>query len=179
MCITRSQHGLTLVELVISIVIISIALTAILAVMNRTTSSSGDPMVRAQAVAIAESYLEEILLQPYLDPDGTEVGENRANFDDVDDYHNLANNGCLATTAACPLGTCPCDQNGAPNDNLPGYTITVSVLDDGANLNGMTNTQAKRVDINVQDLGGGTSVAVTAYRGCYPNTGNPATTECP
>lgn len=175
----RRQQGLTLIELVISIVVISIALTAILSVMNRTTASSADPMVRAQAVAIAEGYLEEILLQSYLDPDGSEAGENRATFDDVDDYHNLANNGCLVATAQCPLGSCPCDQNGNPNNNLPGYTISVSAVDDGSSLNGLANNRAKRVDVTVQDLGGATTVVISGYRSCYPDTGDPATSGCP
>jgi len=44
--------GATLVELVVSIVVISIGLAGILSVMNRNLSSSGDPMVQHQAIAI-------------------------------------------------------------------------------------------------------------------------------
>ena len=59
------QRGVTLVELVISIVVISIALAGTLAVMRRTTASSADPMIVRQAVGVAEAYLEEILLNTW------------------------------------------------------------------------------------------------------------------
>ena len=164
---TSRQQGLTLIELVIAIVVISIALTGILTVMNRTTSSSADPMIKSQAVAIAESYLEEIFLQNFNDING-EAGETRADFDDVDDYNALVNNGCLVATAACPLGTCPCDQAGNPNDTLRNYTINVTVAQDGAGLNGITNTHAFRADVRVQHVSG-VDITVSGYRACYGN----------
>lgn len=162
------QTGFTLIELVITIVVIAIAITGILTIMDRTTASSADPMIRAQAVAIAEGYLEEITLQAFNDPDGSEVGETRANFDDVDDYNALANNGCLA--ALVPPR--PCDQSGAPNNDLLGYTINVSVTPDGTNLNGLTNNQALRIDVSVTHAAAGT-ITLTGYRACYPAA------ECP
>lgn len=166
---------MTLIELVISIVVIAVAITGILSVMNRTTASSADPMVKSQAVAIAEGYLEEILLQDFNDVDG-EVGENRATFDDVDDYNGLVDNGCLLATAQCPLGTCPCDQNGTPNNTLLGYTIIVNVTQDGAGLNGLANNaHAYRVDVRVQHAGG-VDIPVSGYRSCY---GNEARNACP
>ena len=76
--------------------------TGILSVMNLTTAKSADPMITTQAHAIAQSYLEEILLRDYDDPDGTEFGETRATFDDVDDFDALPTNGCLTTSIACP-----------------------------------------------------------------------------
>jgi MSHA pilin protein MshD len=167
MSMTKRLAGFTLIELVIAIVVIAIALTGILSVMNRTTASSADPMIKSQAVAVAESYLEEILLQNFNDPNGTEVGETRATFDDVDDYNALANNGCLTTSAQCPtLGDCPCDQTGNPNNSLPGYTITVTVVPDGANLNGINNAHALRADVRVQATAG-VDISVSGYRACY------------
>ncbi len=123
------SQGATLVELVITIMVVSVALAGVLAVININARTSADPMVEHQSIAIAEAYLEEILTKEFTDPDGSEVGENRASFDDVSDYHNLANNGCIATTAACPaLGSCACDQNGNPIDGLQGYTVNVQVM---------------------------------------------------
>ena len=65
------QQGFTLIELVIFIVIVSVALAGVLTVLNITTKSSADPMVRKQALAIAEALLEEVMMQPYTycDPD--------------------------------------------------------------------------------------------------------------
>ena len=68
---THHQQGFTLIELVIFIVIVSVALAGVLTVLNITTKSSADPMIRKQALAIAEALLEEVMMQPYTycDPD--------------------------------------------------------------------------------------------------------------
>ncbi len=69
MCTDRrsghSQAGISLVELVMFIVIVSLGIVGILSVMNVTGKASADPMLRKQALAIAESLLEEIELQPF------------------------------------------------------------------------------------------------------------------
>ena len=80
---SQRQQGTTLIELIIAMIIISVALSGILSVVNITTRHSADPVVQLQAVAIAESYLEEILLLPVLDPDGSNVGESRSTFDNI------------------------------------------------------------------------------------------------
>ena len=66
----RRQAGTTLIEVVIAIVIISIAVSAVLMALTMTVGYSADPMIRHQAVAIAEAYLEEITLKAFVDPDG-------------------------------------------------------------------------------------------------------------
>lgn len=65
------QRGISLIELIMSIVIIGIALTGVLQMMNLVTSHSADPLVHKQALAIAESLLEEVELMPFTicDPD--------------------------------------------------------------------------------------------------------------
>jgi len=64
-------RGVSLVELVVFIAIISTALAGILGVMSFTTRASADPLAQKQALAIAEAYLEEALAMPftYCDPD--------------------------------------------------------------------------------------------------------------
>lgn len=54
------QRGLTFVELIIFIVIISVAVAGVLLVINNTTQHSADPQLRKQALEIAEALLEEI-----------------------------------------------------------------------------------------------------------------------
>jgi MSHA pilin protein MshD len=61
----RGQRGISLIELIMFIMIVSVALAGILLVMNVTTKSSADPLVHKQALAIAESLLEEIELMPF------------------------------------------------------------------------------------------------------------------
>lgn len=71
MCIRHRQHGISLVELIMFIVIVGVALAGILLVMNVTTKNSADPLIHKQSLAIAESMLEEVELMPftYCDPD--------------------------------------------------------------------------------------------------------------
>ena len=73
MCIRRRQQGLTLIELIMFIVIVSVALAGVLTVLNFTNRSSADPMVRKQLLAVAEAILEEVMLQPFTfcDPNDT------------------------------------------------------------------------------------------------------------
>ncbi|MFA7300564.1 MAG: prepilin-type N-terminal cleavage/methylation domain-containing protein, partial [Sideroxydans sp.] len=65
--VESKQRGISLIELIIFIVIISIGLTGILLVMNQTTAHSADPLIHKQAIAAAESLLEEIELQDFID----------------------------------------------------------------------------------------------------------------
>ncbi len=142
------QRGFTLIELIISIVIISIAITGILLVMNHTTQHSADPMIEHQAVAVAESYLEEILSKAYTDPDGTNAGETRATYDDVDDYATLPDSVVR-------------DQFGNAVAALAGYQVTVAVVPQTINGQAM-----KRVDVRVRN-GTLVDITVSGYRGNY------------
>ena len=71
MCTRHKQRGISLVELIMFIVIVSVALAGILLVMNVVTRSSADPLIHKQSLAIAESLLEEVELMPFTfcDPD--------------------------------------------------------------------------------------------------------------
>ncbi len=110
----RRQAGTTLIELVISIVIVSIAVSAVLMVMSMNVGYSADPMIRYQAVAIAEAYLEEISLKAFADPGGGDVEASRDLYDDVDDYHGLVDVGAR-------------NQFGAALPGLGDYTVSVTV----------------------------------------------------
>lgn len=140
----RRQGGFTLVELVIFIVIVSVGIAGILLVMNTVVASSADPMVRKQALALADSILEEILQKDYADPDGTSGETTRATFDDVDDYNGKTN----STFTDLPA-------------SLASYLITI-VVDAPAPLNGVT---VKRVRVTVSR--GTESITLTGYRGNY------------
>lgn len=71
MSIERRQRGFTLIELIMFIVIVGVALAGVLTVLDYTTRHSADPMIRKQAIAIAEAILEETMLQSFTwcDPD--------------------------------------------------------------------------------------------------------------
>ncbi len=61
----KIQLGVTLVELVVFMVIVSVALVGVLKVLEITNKGSVDPLVRKQAMSIAESLLLEIEQQPF------------------------------------------------------------------------------------------------------------------
>jgi MSHA pilin protein MshD len=79
------QRGVTLIELVIFIVVVSIAVVGLLQIFARTTASSADPQLRKQALAIAEAMLDEIegarftFCDPLADP-AADVATNAAPF---------------------------------------------------------------------------------------------------
>lgn len=132
----RQQAGVTLIELILSMVIISIALTGVFSVINLTVSHSADPVVEHQAIAIAEAYLEEIQLQSFTDPDGTNVGEtSRARFDNVDDYNGLNDVGAH-------------NQLGASITSLSSYNVTVAVVNQT-----VVGLAAKEITVSVSGPG--------------------------
>ena len=146
---SRGERGATLIELVISIVVIAIAASAVLGLLSRTVGRSADAMVMSQAVAIAEAYLEEISLKAYADPDGVDGETLRPAFDDVDDYHGLVDNGAR-------------DQFGTALAPLAQYTVAVTVAATTA-LAGVPGADAERIDVRVTYPGNGT-VALTGYK---------------
>ena len=150
-----AQRGLTLIELIFFIVIVSFGLAGILTVLNVTTASSADPMVRKQMLTLAENVLEEVRMQSFgwCDPDdvrfttatnaginatgcaGGTAAEARGNalnpWDQVTDYNNANLNTSLALTAF-----------------PPGYTAEVVLQAD--DLNGVTGGEALRIVVTVR-----------------------------
>jgi MSHA pilin protein MshD len=133
----RKQRGMTLVEVVISIVIIAIAVSAILGVLASSVQRSADAMIVNQGISIATAYLEEITLKPFIDPDGIDGEAGRANFDDIDDYDGLFDNGAI-------------DQFGNAIPNLGTYTVSVAV-NNSSGLPGVASGDALRIDVRVQN----------------------------
>ncbi|HUF74413.1 MAG TPA: prepilin-type N-terminal cleavage/methylation domain-containing protein [Gammaproteobacteria bacterium] len=132
----RKQGGMTLIEVVIAIVVIAIAVSAVLGVLARNVGASADAMIVSQGITIAEAYLEEISLKAFADPDGADGEIGRANFDDVDDYDGLVDAGAA-------------DQFGNPIPDLAGYTVSVAVNASSA-LPGIGAADAYRIDVRVQ-----------------------------
>jgi MSHA pilin protein MshD len=136
-----AQRGFSLIELIIFMVVVSAAMAGVLTVLNQSAASSADPQLRRQALAIAESLLEEVQRMPFTfcDPDdpavftassaagcavaeamGPESGETRTGatkFDNVNDYHGF--------TLASPPGIS--DSTGAVVPGLERYAASISV----------------------------------------------------
>ena len=175
----RQQHqrGFTLIELVIFIVIVSVALAGVLTVLNITAKSSADPMVRKQALAIAEALLEEVSMQPYTycDPDdataatatsaiiaasgctttietiGPESGESRS-VGSINPFDNVNDYDGLSTTT------------NAAGGGVAKYTANVTVTSTTLNA-------APALLINVSVNSGSETISLEGYRTRYsPNT---------
>lgn len=86
----KRAAGFTLVELILLLVVFTIGLAGILIVINTSVARSADPVIRKQAMAVAESMMEEIMLMPFNPGPGTGI---RQNFDDVNDYNNFGTTG--------------------------------------------------------------------------------------
>lgn len=135
----RSARGFTLVEIIILIVVVSVALVGLLLVFQTTVRSSADPQVQKQALAIAEALLDEILLTSYDPLPGT---GSRANFDDVDDYAGYSTAGGMRDIEGNLVA-------GLADYNVfPSVVVTVLPLNDvGATLTPVAET--KRVTVTV------------------------------
>lgn len=81
----QKQQGVTLMELIVFIVVISIALVGVLGVYQTAVVNSADPVIRMKTLELAQARLDAVMALPYADPN-TETG---GDFDDVDDYHNI------------------------------------------------------------------------------------------
>ncbi len=148
----HAQRGVTLIELVVAITIVAIAAVAVLGAMASITTRGANTMVRQQAVAIADAYLEEILLQPVSPPSGAAAPTSRASFNDVDEYNGLLDVGAR-------------DQFGNALPNLSNYTVSVAVVQTTA-LPNITAANARRIDVSVTDPTGLT-VVLSGYRTNY------------
>ena len=150
------QAAFTLIEIIVTLVVVGIAAVALLGVFTSNIRGSADPVVQQQAITIAEAYMEEIMLRAFEDPTdveqglgGTEAGEaSRDLFDDVQDYNHLG------TTEVR-------DQNNVAIPALSAYDVTVTVT--AATLN---TVPAMLVDIQV-DHPAISPIRLNAYRTDY------------
>lgn len=152
-----TQRGISLVELIMFIVIVSVALAGILLVLNVTTKSSADPLVHKQALAVAESLLEEVELQDFIPATGATTPNpvtqaNRASqYHIVKDYNGFPND---ATTGIYSV-------NGAAIAGLGNYNASVSVAN--AALNGIAAGSAVLITVTVTDPQGN-AMQISGYR---------------
>ena len=144
-------NGFTLIEIIVTIVVLAIAATALLGVFTNTVRTSANPMIQQQAISIAEAYMEEITLKGFNDPDGSGVEASRSSYDDVRDYAGITN-------AAIS------DQNGNTITALNAYRITVNVVGDA--FNGIAAADSLRIDITVTHPAID-SIAISGYRTNY------------
>jgi MSHA pilin protein MshD len=176
------QAGFTLIEIVISIVIVSIALSVLVLLTSKSTERSVDPLLQEQAISIAQAYLEEIMQKQFCDPDwdhdsnpatttdcplhcvssacsackGMGSGwttESRASYDDICDYVGTDNP--------------PLNQLGVVIPGLANYSVNIAIDDTAtADLNGLTGNsgQVARIDVTVSNPSMRTNIQISGFR---------------
>jgi MSHA pilin protein MshD len=184
----RRQRGLTLIELIMFIVIVSVAVVSVLQVISINTAHSVDPVRRKQALAIAESMLEEIELAKFSycdanDPNaaqatspadcsstlaeafGQEPGGIGRPYDNVNDYVSASGVATAYTTDAA--------GNGWP----AGYAVSVTITADstlgptGATIpSGTTPAAMNALRISVSVTFGQETIQLEGFRTRYAPT---------
>ena len=182
MRIKRYQiSGISMIELVIFILIMSIAFIGLMSVFNKTQRFSADSMIKIKTVELTQALMEEILLKSYDEntpvgggcvdnmPDtlclpasqpnasvafGTDGEAARTLFDDVDDYHNLAYCG-TGGTADASCGACVDlidEQGNNIADEYPGFGVCIQVNFDGGGINADAGIAVRNNDAKRIDI---------------------------
>lgn len=155
------SRGMTLIELVIAIIIISVGVAGVLLAFSTVVNRSADPLVRKQMLAIAEEMMEEITLQPFA-IDGSApanvlgncgAGASRAAFNDVRDFNGYQTTGI-------------CNIDGDAISGLESYNVGVAVMLENAVGNGaLAAGDVLRIVITVAH--GMDTVSLTGWRANY------------
>jgi len=171
MRVSHQQHGFSLIEMIVVIVVLGIGLTGVTMAINETVKQSPRPLVQTRAMELAQTYLDEILAKRFDERSGqgglprcdsidnaaqacsnslgNEEGNNRQLFDDVDDFNGLNNSP-------------PITASGTSLTNYSSYRVQISVAYAGGDL-GLSSRGAKRIIVSVTTPLG-TVIPVSAYR---------------
>ncbi len=157
------QCGLSLIELIVFIVIVSVGIAGILSVINIAGKGSADPMIRKQVLSVAEAMMEEVLSKDFSDPypdafpavPGNPAQAERPNFSCVGDYHMT---GGWKWTGVRSLVDTSTNIAGLEN-----YTVAITVEEMA--LNGLASAKSKRVTVAVS--GGNETITLVGYRTKY------------
>lgn len=159
--------GFTLPELVVVIVVLSVAVAGVMLAFSNAVRGSADPLAFKQANAIAESLLEEIQLTSYtaIANAAPAPALSRAEFNDVLDYAGY-------TTGASGM----VDLAGTPVAALTAYNVSVTIAANVTLAAGLPAPAAGTFDvvnqahlITVTVTGpGNIAIAESGYRINYP-----------
>lgn len=193
----RRACGLSLLEVVVFVVVLGVGFAGMLILYNQATRASVDPLVRKQALAIAQSLLEEVELHAYTycDPDDANVytatsatvgaggcasivenigpeGETRyANprFDNVNDYQGF----CMGPGTPVCADAVITTASGTPIPALADYRVDVSIaqLSAADAIPGVPLADGLRITVTAKHIPTGTMVSLDGYRLRYaPNS---------
>lgn len=148
------QRGVTLIELVVFMVVVSVALTAMFSAMNHYVIHSVDPVGQIRALECAQAKLDEVSARKFDENSPTggvpACGSAEAGA--------LACAGISADAQLDDTG----DFAGQTDNSNPDCSISVTVVNAGGEL-GLPVNQARRVTVQVTSPGGG-NVTLSTYR---------------
>lgn len=147
-------RGFSLMELLVAIVVLSIAVTGVVLVYTNTARGSAEALLNKQALAVAEAMVEEIQLAAYSNPPGGFSGAstqaNRQNFDDVSDYDTFATTGVFTIDGVAAV--------------LADYNVSVAVA-----LSAFQGiAESKLITVTVTHAPSGRVVVLEGYKINYP-----------
>jgi MSHA pilin protein MshD len=166
------QRGVSLVELVMFIVIISISVIGVVRVLSLTTVMSADPIRLKQALAIAETLLEEVQLARFTFCDGLDGQAENATSAVVGANGVGCSTGLLEAAGQEPGGVA------RPFDNVSdyannGYGVpSATVLQNGANA--LANANGVAIP---GGYGATVTITPTDTLGGISSSGSPVSTE--
>lgn len=147
----RTSSGLSLIESVLAVVVVSVLVVASLNAAGAAARTRLKRSENSAAMALARELMGEIMHKAFFDPKypgstglGPGTDETRATYDDVNDYHNLTESP-------------PVDPWGNPIPGYSGWSRTVQISwVDPASLAEVqdVNTGLKRITVTVASPGG-------------------------
>jgi MSHA pilin protein MshD len=178
----HKQLGVTLVELIIAMVIISIAAVALLQTLGSQSVRNVDPMIQSQAQMIARQYLEEVSSKSFFDGsadprlasnlsrsdindsviDQSRSGSpSRIAWDNIYEYHGYSQTGLR-------------DVSGAAIAEFSNFSVDVQVdISDSVAINGNANSSAADcpayfalITVTITDARG-YETSLSGYRASY------------
>ncbi len=138
MCISRPlrQRGVTLIEMIFFIMIVSVALAGMVQVFNLATRDSADPVRRKQALMLAEAMMAEVQLAGFTWCDPTD--------DNAATAVNAA--GCANPALQEKFG--PEQASARPFDNVNDYVTAANVAQEAFGpKNALTDVNGNTIDV--------------------------------
>ena len=163
------QAGVTLIELIITIVVMGIALAALVSSLSVGIGRSAQPMWEGKALELSQAYLDEVLAMAFDDqtPSGggevlaaenpcsySNEGQGRELYDDVDDYNGVSDSPPVLIDSTIDMS------------RYTNYQVDITVVCAGTDLGLDNNDMAKRITVTVS-VPSGESRSVAIYKGNY------------
>jgi MSHA pilin protein MshD len=167
---SHRSAGVTLVELVMFIVLVGIAFSALLLAISNFTRHSADPLLRKQALAIAEALFEEVELMPFTfcDPDDPKASDTTVTATTgcnvFEDSPFGPEGGEARNDPTTPFDN-PSDYNGSTITGMvANYSALITVTQAG--LGGIAGNDALRINVTVTAPDSST-LSLDGYRARY------------